>query len=192
VDFGNLEEQMNKSVPIRPQASFLAELEAKSRQSISRCYQCRKCTNGCPLAFAMDYPPNQVMRMIQIGLGEELLGSKTIWVCAACQTCTTRCPNDIDIAHVMDILRQMSVAAGVPLAEPNVVRFHRAVLGSIRRHGRLFELGMVAWYKLSSGKLADDVKLGWEMFRRGKLRFWPARIRGQQELRAMFAARKGR
>src|SRR3990172_4909871 len=93
---------------VQPASDFLVDVEARSGQKVSACYQCRKCTNGCPLAFAMDVMPNQVMRMAQLGLGEELLGCKTIWICASCQTCTTRCPNDIDIAHLMDSLRQMS------------------------------------------------------------------------------------
>jgi heterodisulfide reductase subunit C len=134
----------------------------------------------------MDYTPNQVMRMVQLGLEEEMLRSRTIWVCAACQTCTARCPNDIDIAHLMDALRQLSHESGVAPAEPNVVTFHEAVLRSIRRHGRLFELGMVAGYKLSTRDFLSDARLGWEMFRRGKLKFLPARVKARHEIREMF------
>jgi heterodisulfide reductase subunit C len=141
------------------------------------------------MAFAMDVLPNQVMRMIQLGLQEKLLRSKTIWICASCQACTTRCPNDIDIAHVMDSLRQWSHDQGLA-AEANVLKFHEAVLDSIYRHGRLFELGMVGRYKLATRDLFGDAKLGWEMFKKGKLRFWPARIRGKEQVRAMFP--KGR
>lgn len=177
---------MPDSVAVQPDAAFLAVVEAQSGQPVSRCFQCRKCTLGCPLAFAMDYTPNQVLRMVQLGLEEELMRSRTIWVCAACQTCTARCPNDIDIAHLMDTLRQLSHASGVAPAEPNVVAFHEAVLSSIRRHGRLFELGMVARYKLSTRDFLGDARLGWEMFRRGKLKFLPAGVRARGEIRAMF------
>lgn len=177
---------MPESLTIQPDSSFLAAVEARSGQKVSLCYQCRKCTNGCPVTFAMDFMPNQVMRMIQLGLEDELLGSKTIWVCASCQTCTARCPNDIDIAHLMDSLRQLSLQSGLPPAEPKVVKFHNAFLNSLRRHGRVFELGIVGQYKLTTGDLFSDTKMAWEMLKRGKLKFLPASIKGKQEVRQMF------
>ena len=172
--------------PVRPDSALLERLEARSGEKISRCYQCRKCTNGCPVAFALDVMPNQVMRMVQLGLEEELLESGTIWVCASCQTCTTRCPNDIDIAHVMDTLRQMCRASGTPAAEPKVVKFHDAFLASIRRHGRVFEAGMAARYKLATMDLFGDTKIAWEMFKRGKLKLLPSGIKAKREVREMF------
>jgi heterodisulfide reductase subunit C len=80
---------MPDETAIRPDSTLLETVEARSGESVSRCYQCRKCTNGCPLVFAMDWMPNQVMRAIQLGLEKEILASQTIWVCASCQTCTT-------------------------------------------------------------------------------------------------------
>ncbi len=175
---------------IRPDAAFLAAVEARSGERVSRCYQCRKCTNGCPVSFALDVTPNQAMRMIQLGLEAELLRSKTIWVCASCQTCTTRCPNDIDIAHLMDTLRQMCQEAGIEPAEPNVARFHKAFLDSIRRHGRVFELEMVGLYKLASRDFFSDTKLAWQMLKRGKLKFRPENIREKAEVRRMFGKKE--
>ncbi len=92
------------------------------------------------LAFAMDALPHQVVRMIQLGLRDEVLRSRAIWVCAGCQTCTTRCPNDVDLARLMDSLRQLGRGSGVPAADAKVSAFHEAFLDSIRRHGRVFEL----------------------------------------------------
>ena len=183
---------MSADPVIHPQQGFLDAVEARSGEKVCRCYHCRKCTNGCPLSFAMDLMPNQVMRMIQLGLEEELLRSKTIWVCASCQTCTTRCPNDIDIAHLMDTLRQLSQESGVPPGEPNVVKFHKAFLGSIRRHGRVSELEMVALYKLAALDLFNfgDTKVAWEMFKRGKLKLLPENVKGKAEVRNMFPKKK--
>jgi len=175
---------------VRPDSALLEKVEARSGEKVSRCYQCRKCTNGCPVAFTLDLMPNQVMRMVQLGLEEELLRSKTIWVCASCQTCTARCPNDIDIAHVMDTLRQMSRESGEPPAQPKVAKFHDAFLASIRRHGRVFEAGMAARYKLATMDLLADTKIAWEMFKRGKLKFFPSGIKGKREVREMFETRK--
>ena len=177
---------MSEKTTIRPDSRFLDAVESHSGDCVSICYQCRKCTNGCPLTFAMDVMPNQILRMIQMGLEEEALRSKTIWVCASCQTCTARCPNDIDIAHLMDTLRQLSLESGIPAGEPKVVKFHNAFLDSLRWNGRVFELGMVGQYKLATGDLFSDTKMAWEMFKRGKLKFLPDGIRGKQEVRDMF------
>jgi len=199
---------MASSFPaVLAQGALQAAVENRGLQAVRRCYQCRKCTNGCPLTFAMDLRPHQVVRALQLGMDQEVLSAKTIWVCAACQTCSTRCPNDIDIAHLMDLLRQESLGRVVPPAEPEVVLFHRAFLGSVRRHGRVFELGMLVRYKLAAlwakvrngpqslkeltGRLWQDAWLGWAMFRRGRLRLWPNRIRSKEHVRRMGRAPTG-
>ncbi len=181
---------MRGLVTIRPDPSFLGEVERLSGEKVSRCYQCRKCTNGCPAAFAMDAVPNQVLRLVQHGLKEEVLRSSSIWICAACQACTTRCPNEIDIAHLMDVLRQLSRRTETPSAEPGVIEFHRAFLDSVRRHGRVFELGLAARYNLATRRPFGDWKLGWEMLKHGKLKFRPAQVRDRRHIREMFEERE--
>jgi heterodisulfide reductase subunit C len=159
---------------------------------VQDCYQCQKCSAGCPVVFAMDYKPNQIMQMVSLGMKERVLNSRMIWVCASCYTCSTRCPNDIDIAGVMDRLRQAALREGVEPAEKDVPLFHAAFLESIRTHGRVHELGMMARYKMKTGKFMDDFKLGWKMFIKGKLRLFPARVRGKKEIRRFFSETKGR
>lgn len=154
---------------------------------VQDCYQCQKCSAGCPVAFAMDYRPNQIMQMVSLGLAEKALASRTIWVCASCYTCSTRCPNDIDIAGVMDWLRQSALRRGVAPAEKEVPLFHAAFLDSVRTHGRIHELGMMARYKKSTGKLFADFKLGWKMFVRGKLKILPPRVKAKKEIAALFS-----
>jgi len=171
---------------IQPDASLLTVVEAASGERVAACYQCRKCTCGCPLAFAMDVMPNQVMQMIALGMEDELLRSRTIWICASCQTCTTRCPNGIDVAHVMDTLRQRCLASGRTPAEENVARFHQAFLDSVRRRGRVFELEMMGRYKLAARDPLRDARLAWQMLKRGKLKFVPQHVEGRDEIRAMF------
>jgi heterodisulfide reductase subunit C len=154
--------------------------------NVQDCYQCQKCSAGCPVAFAMDYKPNQVMQMVLLGMKERVLSCKTIWVCASCYTCSTRCPNDIDIAKVMDWLRQSALREGVSPAEKEVPLFHAALLDSIRSHGRVHELGMMARYKMKTGKFFDDFKLGWKMFRKGKLKLFPSGVRKKREITELF------
>ena len=95
-------------------AATLGDLFAEEKGiHVQDCYQCQKCSAGCPVVFAMDYKPNQIMQMVSLGMKERVLNCKTIWVCASCYTCSTRCPNDIDIAGVMDRLRQAALREGI-------------------------------------------------------------------------------
>ena len=154
--------------------------------NVQDCYQCQKCSAGCPVAFAMDYKPNQIMQMVLLGMKERVLSSETIWVCASCYTCSTRCPNDIDIAKVMDRLRQSALREGVSPADKNVPLFHSILLDSIRSHGRVHELGMMSRYKMKTGKLFDDFKVGWSMFRKGNLKLFPSGVRKKKEIAELF------
>ena len=132
------------------------------------CYQCVKCTSGCPLAEHMDLNPNQVLRAVQLG-DDSVLESKTIWVCASCQTCTTRCPQGIDIAAIMDALRIEARRRGLPPAIPEVDKFSRLFLADVRLMGRLHEVGLMAGLNLATGNLFKDMDLALEMFKRNKL-----------------------
>ncbi len=86
---------------------FVKKIEEISGQKLLACYQCGKCSAGCPAVSEMDILPNQVIRFAQLGLKEELLESKSVWVCASCYTCNVRCPKGIKIAEVMEAVRQI-------------------------------------------------------------------------------------
>ena len=86
---------------------FVKKIEELSGQKLLACYQCGKCSAGCPAVSEMDILPNQVIRFAQLGLKDELLESKSVWVCASCYTCNVRCPKGIKIAEVMEAVRQI-------------------------------------------------------------------------------------
>lgn len=86
---------------------FVKKIEEISGQNLLACYQCGKCSAGCPAVGEMDILPNQVIRYAQLGLKDELLESKSVWVCASCYTCNVRCPKGIKIAEVMEAVRQV-------------------------------------------------------------------------------------
>lgn len=178
-----------------PDSSLLRRVQRESGQKVAACFQCRKCSSGCPVTFAMDYLPDVVMRLVQLGLKDRVLGSRTIWVCASCQTCTTRCPNDIDIAGVIDTLRRMALSEGkVHPAARDIPALHQAFLGSIKSGGRVHEVGMLLryiprtnlWARLLSGELLAQARVGLGLFRRGKLGLVPHRIRSTGEIRKLF------
>ena len=176
-----------------PKPSLRKKIEELSGQKISACFQCEKCTNGCPVTFAMDIMPHKAMRLLHLGLVDEVLHSDTIWVCASCETCTTRCPNDIDIARVMDTLRQLSQREGVKPSQKNFPIFHSAFLSSIRRHGRVHETEMAVNYALKSGGIAGLLKqagTGLAMFTRGKIKLLPPRLRAKSQVRNIFKKTK--
>ena len=173
------------------QMEFLRQVEVASGINIATCYQCGKCTAGCPTAFAMDYPPHQVMRGVQLGMRDVVLSSRTIWICAACETCSTRCPQEVDPAGVMDALRRIAYSQGIKSPEENVPLFHRILLGNVRQFGRVFEVGLMGFYNLFSGHYLKDVIMAPRLLLKGKLNLLPARNRNAKELRRMFArARK--
>ncbi|MHB8111760.1 MAG: 4Fe-4S dicluster domain-containing protein, partial [Syntrophorhabdaceae bacterium] len=128
--------------------SFLKEIENKSGEKVSPCYQCYRCTVGCPVAADMDIYPHRIMRYILLGDREKVLRSKTIWTCLQCVTCSVRCPNDIDIAHVFDTLRKIAVVEHRE-AEKDTWTFDSFFLDSVRKHGRLHELEAIMKYKLA-------------------------------------------
>ncbi|MFH0809017.1 MAG: 4Fe-4S dicluster domain-containing protein [Pseudomonadota bacterium] len=84
---------------------FVKRIQQVAGQGVYACYQCGKCTAGCPMAAEMDLTPNQVMRYAQFGLGEKLRGCRTVWLCASCFTCSARCPKGVKIAEVMEAIR---------------------------------------------------------------------------------------
>ena len=87
-------------------ASFKARVVELSGENINLCFQCGACSSGCPLTEEMDQLPSKVLRLVQLGRNE-VLGSKTIWVCSTCFNCEIRCPRGIDVANVMEVLRQL-------------------------------------------------------------------------------------
>lgn len=168
-------------------ATFLEDVNAQVKGApLQRCFHCRKCTAGCPMAVAMDYKPNGVVRMVQQGKRREVLESSAIWLCVSCETCTMRCPNEVDIARMFDVLRQMALESGVRVAEKKVVAFHEAFLDSIKKGGRIHEALMVCAYKLKSKDFFSDVGVGLSMFAKGRLPLLGPRVDEVKEVRKLF------
>jgi heterodisulfide reductase subunit C len=166
-------------------------LEGLSKQQISTCYQCQKCTNGCPMTFAMDILPHRVIHQIQLGLIDELIASDTIWVCASCETCTARCPNDIDIAHIMDTLRHLSIKKGVKSSQKQASIFHKAFLSNIKSLGRIHEITMAIDFTLKSAGfkgLLKQSQYGMNMIFKGKMKLIPRRSASTKDLKEIFRA----
>ncbi|MCL5270019.1 MAG: 4Fe-4S dicluster domain-containing protein [bacterium] len=158
------------------------------------CYQCGKCSAGCPVAGRMDQLPNQLVRLVQLGLEERAMKAEAIWLCVACQTCSARCPKSVDCAGVMDALREL--AAGKNLAAPaqrRTVIFQKAFLQNIRRNGRLNELELAGAFKtraflgdLNLPLLMKDALLTPQLMRRGKLHLRGGKARDRRVIERIF------
>jgi heterodisulfide reductase subunit C len=147
----------------------------------------------------MDLYPDEVIRMVILGQREIVLNCQTIWVCAACETCTTRCPNEVKIAELMDCLKEMAVQEGVPSSQPRILALHETFLNNLKKRGRLYETTLLPTYLLKSGQLLDrwksgtwryDLNLGRQMFSKGRLPLMPNSIKGKREVRKILARRK--
>ncbi|MBK5092488.1 MAG: 4Fe-4S dicluster domain-containing protein [Actinobacteria bacterium] len=172
-------------------AGLEKRLEADTGQKVRSCYQCKKCSAGCPVAFAMDLLPHEVMRMVVYGQEARLLGSSTIWLCASCETCSTRCPNEIDIAGVMDGLRRMAVDEGVIPAEPEIAAFHKSFLAGIKLAGKTNEPVLIGAYKALSRRVFDDLGLGAVMLAKRKIKLLPRTVKDRRAVRRIFRGSKG-
>lgn len=173
-------------------ADFLDVVNQRSGQVIQRCYFCKKCATGCPVVSYYDYLPYELFRMMQFGLKEEVLKSSTLWLCSTCGTCTTRCPNNIDIANVIDTLKEISVEEGIKAGERDIKLFHLLFLDNIRRFGRIHEATLLGLLKFRTGNIFKDLILGFKLFKKGKLKLKPERIEGKDEIRllsGLFTAR---
>lgn len=154
----------------------------------AKCYQCGKCSAGCPMALEMTLRPHDWMRLVATDRLERIAGDPSIWICLTCETCTARCPNGCDPARTADALREI-VAAAQPDAAPRAIRsFHDAFLAQVRSSGRMFELGMILGYKMRTGDLFSDAMAAPGMLSRGKLKLTHRKIRGIDEVRRLFGA----
>ncbi len=163
---------------------FLREVEEESGQTLSTCYQCGKCTAGCPCGPAYDVQVNQVMRALQLGNKEAVLNAASPWLCVSCSTCSARCPNNIDVARVMDTVRHIAIREGKKQYAINA--FWDSFLQTVRYSGRAYELGVMALYMLRTGRLMTDMDLAPRMLPKNKLPFVPHFIKGKSAVGRIF------
>jgi heterodisulfide reductase subunit B2 len=158
------------------QTTLARKIQEELGQNVNLCYQCVKCTSGCPVAEFFDWQPNQIMRALQIGQEDIVWQSSTPWLCASCQTCTTRCPQGLDIAGIMDYVTREEIRQGYKPVVSDVNVFNEAFMREIRLWGRAYELGLMAEVKLRNHNLTSDLDLGIKMVRRNKLAFFPTPV----------------
>ncbi|MGB3903560.1 MAG: heterodisulfide reductase-related iron-sulfur binding cluster [Anaerolineae bacterium] len=155
--------------------SLAQVMEQRFGENVYACYQCLRCSSGCPLSEHFDLTPSQVMRYLQLGIDDTVLRSKTIWLCSSCQACSTRCPQGLDLVRIMDELKAISKERDIEPAVSSVPRLYDIFLRDVRLLGRTYELGLAAELGLRSGDPFKDLPMGLEMLRKGKFSILPSR-----------------
>lgn len=161
-------------------------LQALTGENVMLCYQCKKCTLGCPSAYAMKMKPHELMRAIQLGLEREIYWSGTIWICLSCETCNTRCPQEINIIRVIDGLRELSQEMPYYNPYPYIPAMHRIFMALVERFGRIYELGLALAINLRMLTPFKDIDMAYPMLIRGKLKLLPHKSGGTKELQQVM------
>ncbi len=178
-----------------PDFQFTETVESLGPFETEACFQCKKCTNGCPVTFAMDIYPDEIVRRVILGQRESILKCRTIWVCSACKTCTTRCPNRVKIAELMDCLKEMALKENIPCPQPQILSLHEIFLNSVKKRGRVAETAFLTTYLIRSGQLAqkfkdgtwpEDAKLGWDLFSKGRFLLFSHKIKEREAVRRIL------
>lgn len=165
-----------------------AQALAPPNASLRTCIQCGTCSASCPSAYAMDYSPRMLWRMVQLGLTEEVLRSKMMWLCSLCYKCQVRCPRGIPLTETITQLKQMALERGTARWKESTA-FYRVFADVVRRYGHMRELELMARYFLATNPLSalGYSRLGLTLLLRGKVRpEWP-RLGGEGRLDRLFA-----
>lgn len=166
---------------------FATRVEQESQAKLNACVQCKKCSAGCPLADHADLKPHELVRFVQLGQVTEVLSSRMIWSCTSCQTCATRCPQQVDICSMNDALRRMSRSQERVQDQNTQPVFNDSFLRSIKKRGRVYEVGLMTAYKLRTLRFLEDLDKLPTMLKKRKLRFLPTSVAGSADRRRIWA-----
>ncbi|MHA2426177.1 MAG: 4Fe-4S dicluster domain-containing protein [Candidatus Thorarchaeota archaeon] len=100
-------------------------------EGLLRCLKCGACSGGCPVSAVTDYRPRKVLGNVLLGLRDQVLSSKDIWMCAACFTCEERCVQEVNFTDVVTVLRNKAVQEG------HAPKGYQELARNITLHGRV-------------------------------------------------------
>ena len=172
---------------------FLKEAEVvPGGEKISQCLQCGTCTGSCPVSYAMDISPRKVIALFRAGQIEEILRSRTIWICASCYMCTTRCPQGIKITDLLYALKRTAIDAGLYPERFPVYLLSKNFARLVNRYGRNQEMLLLLLYYLRRNPLGllKLMPLGIQMMRKGRISLFPKKIKGVESIRKILEASK--
>jgi len=184
---------ITEAAPKKGRLDFIQEVEKlPGGDKVLECIQCGVCAGSCPTRFAMDYSPTQILKMINLGMREQVLSSSTIWECSSCHTCAARCPRGIEITTLMMSLKNLSLKENLAKSETKP-KFHRGFFEVVNKYGRLSEaVLMTKTMKKSDPKaIMHNASLGLRLVKKGKISLRPEKIEHTADLENMLKTTKG-
>ncbi len=169
--------------------NLLDAVERISGVKIRKCLQCKKCSNGCPVAGLTRIGPAETIRRLQLDTGDELFESDLVWMCVSCETCYARCPMKIDMAAIMDALRMLAVQKRTSGVKGNVHLFNKSFLNTVKLFGRTYDLGMIAAYKAGTSTYMQDTDKFPQMLLKRKIALLPSLKGDKKYIKRIFKAK---
>lgn len=169
----------------RTRVDFVREvMKLQGGENILDCIQCGLCAGSCPTRFAMDYSPIQILKMVHLGMKEQVLSSRTIWICSMCHTCATRCPRAVNLTGLMMSLRNLAIEENFVNKTEAKIKFHQSFFEVVNKYGRLHEPALLTKIlkKTDIPNLLHNASLGWRLLKKGRLRLRPDKIKHIAEL----------
>jgi heterodisulfide reductase subunit C len=161
-------------------------VQEMSGVDLSVCFQCKKCSSGCPVSGFVESPSSEIIRRLQLGVGDEILDSDIVWTCASCETCFARCPMGIDMASVMDALRALAIKRKAAVPEGNVPLFNSAFLKTVRIFGRTYDLAMIGMYKIGTKTFMKDTDKFPAILKKKKIALLPTFRADRKRVKRIF------
>lgn len=162
-------------------------LKTPAGEKLLTCMQCGVCAGSCPVSHEMDYTPRELVRMVQLGLKDDVLNSNTIWLCTTCFSCSVRCPRGIRPTELMETLRPVAIAEGV---KNKNIKFDQVFSDVVKRKGRASEFLLLSKYSLSEPGMIKQAPFGLSLILKGKLPLSVNKMEDVREIKAIFSGRK--
>ncbi len=162
-------------------------LKTPPGEKILTCMQCGVCAGSCPVSHEMDYTPRELVRMVQLGLKDDVLNSNTIWLCTTCFSCSVRCPRGIRPTELMETLRPVAIAEGV---RNKNIKFDQVFSDVVKQRGRASEFLLLSKYSLSEPGMIKQAPFGLSLILKGKLPLSVNKMEDASEIKAIFGGRK--
>lgn len=166
--------------------SLLDRVQEMADVNLNVCFQCKKCSIGCPVSNVTQTAPAEIIRRLQLGAGDEILQSDLIWLCLSCDTCSARCPNGINFAAVVDALRALSLEKGTAKPKGNMPLFNKLFLDTVKAYGRTYDLRMIGLYKMNTGNMKQDMDKFPTMLKKGKMALLPPTGANKKKVKRIF------
>jgi len=157
------------------------ELINNVEPNIYNCYQCGRCTAGCPLSDVYEYQPNQVIRLIQLNKIDSILNANSVYLCASCEICSSRCPQEVDIAKIMNYLRIKSWHYR-KFKLSGIANFYGIFLRIVKIFGRSFEPLLIVFLNIANKKFFNDLDIALKILKKRKIKLIPEFVKKRSEV----------